>query len=95
MTTLELIASKIIKEQERIIGPLAWTEASKIESLIINDTKTGEVTVESKDAKEIIDQLVARYERFFGKASREVCRDAARSIVAELKPEDVPDSLRI
>ena len=39
------IASRIIKEQALIIGPLAWQEAKKVAGLIASDT-TGEVTLE-------------------------------------------------
>jgi len=42
----------------------------------------------------IIDQLVARYERLFGRASHEVCREAVSGIIVDLKPEEVPASLR-
>ena len=30
MNTLDSIAVKIIKEQELVIGPLAWSEAQKV-----------------------------------------------------------------
>lgn len=93
MTTLDTIASKIIREQERIIGPLAWTEAGKVQGLHIVDTDKGEVTIGNGDAKEVVNRLVGRYERLFGRASHEVCKDAARGIIAELPPTEVPSSL--
>ncbi|MBI4225104.1 MAG: hypothetical protein HY617_02120 [Candidatus Sungbacteria bacterium] len=48
----------------------------------------------SKTNLDSIDALVAQYERLFGRASIEVCKEAAAAIVADLKPEDVPVSLR-
>lgn len=94
MTTIDLIASKIIREQERIIGPLAWTEAGKVQGLHIVDTGKGEVAIGNGDAKEVVDRLVGRYERLFGRASHEVCKDAARGIVATLPATEVPASLQ-
>lgn len=86
------IVQKIIKEQELIIGPLAWDEAKKVSGLTIVDQKTGEVTM-SGDSKEILNKLVSQYERLFGRASREVCRDAAMGLIADLQPAEVPTSL--
>jgi hypothetical protein len=94
MTTLEEITIRIIREQELIIGPLAWSEADKVEGLRIDRTK-GEVTVDTGDPKIAVDQLVARYERLFGRASEEVCREAAAPFLAGLSPADIPSSLRI
>lgn len=86
------IATKIIKEQELIIGPLAWDEARKVSGLVVLDPKTGEVSM-SGDPKEILNKLVSQYERLFGRASREVCRDAAMGLIADLQPAEVPASL--
>ncbi len=33
MTTLTQIASKIIKEQELIVGPIAWIQAGKVSGI--------------------------------------------------------------
>lgn len=94
MTTLDQIAMKIIREQELVIGPLAWKEASKVEGLHIDDQTRGEVTLTDRDPKEAVNRLVGRYERLFGRASQEVCKDAVASIIAELPPTDVPSSLQ-
>ena len=94
MSTLDQIAIKIIKEQELIIGPLAWSEAGKVKGLKIIDSKKGEVTFDNGDQKEIINRLVSQYDRLFGKASHEVCREAVVSLIADLQPSEVPSSLR-
>ena len=95
MTIFQQITIRIIKEQELIIGPVAWSEAGKVAGLHIVDQKKYEVNLEnSGKEKGIIDQLVARYERLFGRASHEVCREAVSGIIVDLKPEEVPASLR-
>lgn len=86
------IAIRIIKEQELIIGPLAWNEAGKVSGLNI-DPSHNSVSL-SGDAKDIIDHLVAQYERIFGKASHAVCRDAVRNLIAQMPPEEIPVSLK-
>ena len=87
------IAVKIIKEQELIIGPLVWDEARKVMGLKVVNTDAGEVAMEG-DEKGIIDGLVARYDRLFGRASHEVSREAVAGLLADLTPADVPMSLR-
>lgn len=87
------IATRIIKEQSNIIGPLAWSEAKKVEGMSILDQSRDLVSF-SGDPKVAINNLVARYERIFGKASHVLCHDAVQDIVAEMSPEEVPDSLK-
>ena len=91
---LSQIAVRIIKEQEAVIGPLAWDEARKVSGLLIIDQKKGEINLQELGAKETIDRLVAQYERLFGKASHEVCKDAVQDIIAEMEPEEIPGSLK-
>ena len=87
------IATKIIKEQELIIGPLAWSEAKKVNGLVVSDTAGEEVDL-GGDKIGAIDALVARYDRLFGRASHEVSREAVAGLLADLTPTDVPMSLR-
>jgi hypothetical protein len=94
MTIFSQIASKIIKEQELIIGPLAWEEAGKVGGIRVVDRQKGEVELDAGKEHETIDRLVSQYERLFGKASREACREAVGSIIADLPPSDVPMSLK-
>lgn len=90
---LDTIAKNIIKEQELVIGPLAWSEAGKVQGLAVNEQR-GEVIISNGDPKAAVDRLVAQYERLFGRASHEVCREAAASIVAAMSAAEVPSSLR-
>jgi hypothetical protein len=91
---LPQIAVRIIKEQELVIGPLAWNEARKVPGLQIIDEKKGEVTLQNGDPKGIIDKLVAQYERIFGKASHAVCHDAVKDLIAGMSQEEIPSSLK-
>ena len=88
------IVVRIIKEQELVIGPLAWDEARKVQGLQIIDQKSGTVNFQDGDKKTVINKLVAQYERIFGKASHAVCHDAVQDIIAEMSPEEVPESLK-
>ncbi len=91
MSVLEQIAEKIVKEQELVIGPLAWSEARKVSGITANEAG-GEIKISG--SKEVIDQLVARYERLFGRASQEVCKEAAASLIAQMQPAEIPSSVR-
>lgn len=44
--------------------------------------------------RELLEGLVQQYERLFGRASREACRDAVRSLIAQAPQEDIPAVLR-
>jgi hypothetical protein len=93
MANFNQIVIKIVKEQELIIGPLAWIEAGKVAGLKVIDSTKGEVEFNDGDQKEVVNKLVAQYERLFGRASHEVCIDAVKSIIAELSPSEIPSSL--
>jgi len=86
------IAMRIIKEQELIIGPLAWDEAGKVGGLTIDQSHKS-VSL-SGDVKDTINRLVAQYERIFGRASHAVCHDAVQDLIAEMNPSEIPESLK-
>jgi hypothetical protein len=92
MTSFDQIATKIIQEQELVIGPLAWKEAEKVLGLRV-DPAHHEVALSGGDPKDVVNRLVGQYERLFGRASHEVCRDAAAGMIAGLAPADIPSSL--
>lgn len=93
MTLLDQVASKIISEQELVIGPLAWSEAGKVMGLTV-DIATHQATISDAQPSIVIDKLVAQYERLFGRASHEVCREAVASMLTSFAPADIPVSLR-
>ncbi|HMQ01859.1 MAG TPA: hypothetical protein PKD79_02190 [Candidatus Doudnabacteria bacterium] len=87
------ISVRIIKEQELLIGPLAWTEAKKVIGLQIIDQQKGQVRFEG-DPKEVLSRLVGQYSRLFGRASTEVCRQAVQDLIVEIPKEQVPEVLQ-
>lgn len=93
MNPFDQMATKIIQGQAVVIGPLAWAEAGKVAGLNIINRSSGEVEVKNGDPKEVINRLVGQYERLFGRASHEVCREAVAPILSTLKLEDLPSSL--
>ena len=92
MTIFDQISIRIIREQELIIGPLAWDEAKKVNGLIIDQSHKS--VSFAGDEKDVINHLVAQYERLFGKASHEVCKEAVQDLIAEMTPEEIPSSLK-
>lgn len=93
--TLDQIATRIIEEQELIIGPLAWREAEKVQGIHVLDQAHGQLELTNGDPKETVNRLVGQYERLFGRASREVCREAVKSLIGGLAQADVPSSLSL
>ena len=87
------IAEKIIERQESIIGPVAIEQASQVNGLRV-DWKARKVSITAQDQAHTIDQLVEVYEQLFGKISVEVSKEAAHQLMAQLKPEQLPASLK-
>ncbi len=86
------IITRIIKEQELIIGPLAWIEANKVEGLEVHEQGVITISPQTRPQK-VVDDLVAQYERLFGKASHQVCKNAVIALISQLTPEELPASL--
>jgi len=91
MKTANDLAKRIIHEQQIIMGPLAWRVAKDVKGL---DIKNEHDIVLLRNPAMVLSRLVGKYEELFGPASREVCRDAVRSIVEQVPKKDVPDVLR-
>ncbi|MEK7458822.1 MAG: hypothetical protein AAB663_00250 [Patescibacteria group bacterium] len=91
MSNANDLAMRIIHEQEVIIGPLAWSVAGEVKGLTV---RSHTHVVLSGSGSVVLAGLVKRYEKLFGPASREVCRDAVRSLVASTPAQDVPDVLK-
>ncbi len=85
------LAKRIIKEQELVIGPLAWREAKKVRGLSVSGE--GDVSL-SAEAKKVLGDLVKQYEALFGPASREVCREAVKNMLPQVAAKDIPDVLK-
>lgn len=83
------LATAIINEQKKIIGPLAINEANKVNGLKIDD---GRITLEG-DGTQILKDLVSQYANLFGDASVEACKDAVRPLLPKLKNVKIPSFL--
>ncbi len=92
MSIFSQIGIRIIKEQELIIGPIAWDEAKKVPGLSVVNQENGEISL-GGDEKETVNKLVSQYERLFGRASREACKEAVQDLLADLPREQIPASL--
>ena len=93
LSIFDQISIRIIKEQELVIGPVAWEEAKKVSGFHIVDQNAGTVTFDG-DPKEVLTRLVAQYSRLFGQVSKEVCKEAVQDLLAELPSGDIPDNLQ-
>lgn len=91
MDTYELAASQIIKGQEAVVGPLALDQAKKVTGIEVSSS--GEVKLVGS-GKEVLTKLVNQYEKLFGKASVEVCRDAVKEVKPPISAAELPDILR-
>ncbi|MBI1839124.1 MAG: hypothetical protein HYR95_02435 [Candidatus Colwellbacteria bacterium] len=85
------LVTEIIRGQARVIGPVAWDEATKIRGLNI-DVKNNSLSVEG-DSKEVLGILMKRHEELFGAASVEICKDAVRKELSQIPQDQLPDVL--
>lgn len=83
--------SRIIKEQQLIIGPIALDQAKKVAGLQISGADDVKIT---GNKKEVLTNLVDQYAKLFGKASVEVCKEAFASMSSKIAPADTPDNLK-
>lgn len=83
--------SRIIKEQQSIIGPIAINQANKVIGLSVGGLDDVKIT---GDKKEILGNLVTQYAKLFGQASIEVCKEAFSSFADKINPIGIPDILK-
>lgn len=83
------LVNEIIRHQENIIGPVAWSEAKKVKGLQVNDHN---VKVEG-EGKSVLENLVRQYETLFGEASVDVCKEAIRPLLSDTKKDEIPQIL--
>jgi hypothetical protein len=91
MNTYEQVAAHIIKEQESIIGPLAFDQARKVNGIQID--LAGKIKI-TGNGKEILEHLVRQYSELFGSASVEVCKEAVREVNPAVSSDELPDILK-
>ena len=91
MDPVALAISRIIKEQQAIIGPVALDQAKKVSGLSV--TSLDDVKI-AGNKKEVLGNLVNQYSKLFGKASVEVCKEAIEPISDKIPQNDLPDILK-
>lgn len=91
MDIYNLLVERIIKEQQSIIGPLAVEQARKVDGLSFSENN--QVAVQGS-GKDVLEHLVSQYEKLFGKASVEICKEALIPIKDKLTSTDLPDVLK-
>ncbi len=85
------IIREIIKQQEQIVGSLAWSEAKKIKGIIVKNEQLISVTEENEKT---LNALVEQYKGLFGPASVAVCKDALKKFTKEIDIISLPDILK-
>ena len=83
--------SNIIKQQQAIIGPVALDQAKKVSGLEVSGADDVKIT---GNKKEVLDSLVHQFEKLFGKASVEVCKEAFEPYQDKIPATEVPDILK-
>jgi hypothetical protein len=91
MDPVDQAVSRIIKEQQAIIGPIALEQAKKVSGLKV--TSVDDVKV-SGNKKEVLGNLVNQYSKLFGKASVAVCKGAMEPFMSKIPASDIPDILK-
>ncbi len=82
--------SRIIKEQQAIIGPVALDQAKKVSGLEVSGAEV-KVTGNRKD---VLGNLVNQYAKLFGRASVEVCKEAFQPYSEKIPATEIPDILK-
>lgn len=90
MDLVALAASRIIKEQQAIIGPVALEQARKVAGLQVGGVDDVKVT---GSGKEVLASLVNQYAKLFGQASVEVCKEAIAPMADKLPSAQIPEVL--
>jgi hypothetical protein len=86
------VISRIVKEQQSIIGPIALDQARKVSGLTINSVD--DIKINSGQEKTVLTALINEYKDLFGQASVEVCKEAFGEFSDKIPATDVPDILK-
>lgn len=90
--TAVLIIKAIVAEQKSIIGPMAVDLANKVNGVhISNDLVSIEV---GGNTVQVLGDLVKQYEKLFGKASIEACKESIREANISISSKDLPAVLQ-
>ncbi|MES2971065.1 MAG: hypothetical protein V4702_01960 [Patescibacteria group bacterium] len=86
------IITKIIEQQESIIGPVAIQQAQQITGIKV-DWPNHQVVIQG-DAKATINSLIEQYKTLFGQIAVEVSKDAVAKLTSQLSDAQLPESLK-
>ncbi len=86
------IVESIIRHQEVIIGPVAIEQAHQVPGMEVDWPKR-QISI-SGDPVQVIDALVQAYKDLFGQISVEVSKEAAASLIGQLHPDRLPQTLK-
>jgi hypothetical protein len=92
MDVYEQIVVKIVSNQEAIIGPVAIERAAQVPHLQL-DWKNRAASIDGNETQ-TIDKLVEVYKELFGQISVEVCKEAVSSLMTQLSPDQLPETLK-
>lgn len=86
------MVSKIIEQQEAIIGPIAVDQAKLVKELKIN---WAQHKVDITGSPQVaIDELVEQYRELFGQIAVETCREAVSKLMTQVPADQQPTSLK-
>jgi hypothetical protein len=91
VTVYSVIATHILKEQLSVIGPLAFDQAKMVSGVMIDN---GNIINIKGNGKEVLTNLVMQFEKLFGQASIEACKDAVKEAGVTISDKDLPDILK-
>ena len=89
---INLLIKSIIEKQSTIIGPLAIEQANKVVGVKVS-ADMGSIQVDG-DPRQVLNNLVIQYEKIFGLASVEVCKDAVREVQPTVPQKELPEILQ-
>ncbi len=84
------VAFKIVREQEMVVGPLAFELARNVTGLKIN--KQNEFSIEG-DPKLALQELLMQYKKLFGELSLEVSKNALKDHIKKFQKGELPNIL--
>jgi hypothetical protein len=90
-STYSTIATHILKGQFSVVGPLAVDQAKMVSGVTIDTANNVKIT---GNGKEVLTNLVKQFEKLFGQASVEVCKDAVRESEVTIPSKDLPEILQ-
>ncbi len=82
----------IIKSQEEVIGPLAWTEVGQVPNIVIKDKENIQLEILG-DPKKTIDSLLENFFNVFGPTALYVAKNSTYRLTKNMQTHQVPDKL--